>query len=327
MALGVLMMVTLTGCYLAKEGAGTDMGEDKLIGMFITTEHLDRFDMAGYLNDNLKGVQGGNIIMDGNTEEYQGQLYMDGNTEEYQGRLYAELTTETLTSEETGETSTTEEYVFPLDGIAYFSANVPAKGDRDSYLTAISDPAISDGQIAHSLDEGSNHVTMTGTVYVSPTSSERSFFFNPVYQNAEGEVYLTAGTGMLAPLYGEGASMSQTMEATTTLTDGGKTSTDSISVTLSVSVLFAPTKIVILQMDEQSNLISRTEYSPDAMPESISLEETTAYLIVETHKRDHLEQVIISRELYGSDAENVETFMAGADGICVKKWSRIEWQE
>ena len=164
---------------------------------------------------------------------------------------------------------------------------------------------------------------------MAPQNMLRTYYFNPVYQSADGSVYAVSGSGFTFhdEAYGEGSVYSQTMDATVTTTANGKAKTDSTSVTLSISTMFAPEKIAVLQMDAGSAILSKAEYAPDAVPASISLEPQTAYLIVETHKRDDAGQINISREIYGSDAESIETFFAREDGICEKQWTEISWPE
>ncbi|MDR1619863.1 MAG: hypothetical protein LBS18_04280 [Clostridiales bacterium] len=310
----ILLLYALTGCQLALENAGTDTYEDRLAGIFVTTQHLDLFDMEGYLNDSLKGFQGGNIIVDGDIQKYQ-------------GRLYAALRTRTLTNEETGETSKIEDYAFPVDGISCFVATVPAIEGRGGYRTSISDPAISNGRMDIHVGDETNSTTLEGTIYVSPTGRDITYYLNPVYQSADGNVYVTTGQGISASgMASEGAFMSQTMDAATTVTENGKTKAESISIKLSISVMFPPEKTVILQMDTDSNLISRTEYAPGAMPEVFTPELDTTCFIVETYKRDDTGSLKISREIYDRDDENTETFFARADGICVKHWTQIKWK-
>jgi len=315
MILCVLIIISMTGCQLAKENAGAAVAEDKLAGLLITAEPLDLFDFEGYLNDNLKGFQGGEITVDGDTEPYQ-------------GRLYAVLTTRTLTDEETGQTSEIEEYVFPVEGMAYFTAFVPqTEAESSGYFISMSDPAISDGHIAYDMGDEGNRITLTGTIYVSPKHTARTHYFNPVYQSADGSVYAVSGSGFTLDTnaQSEGSVFSQTLDATATVTQNGKTKTDSTSVTLSLSMMFPPEKIVILQMDDSSTLLSQTEYAPDAMPANISVAPKTAYLIVETHKRKDGGQINISREICDRAAENLETFFLRADGICVKQWTQLTW--
>lgn len=307
-----LILCALLGCQLARENAGTNSYEDRLIGIFITTEYLDLFDFEGYLSDNHTSFRGGEITMSGNTQPYQ-------------GRLYATQVTKTLTNEETSDTIETEEYVFEgIEGISYFSPTVPATVEHESYVTTMSDGAISDGHISINVGDDRNSRTMEGTLYVTPSVMNPIYYFNPVYQSADGIVYLVSGGGIsTSGIDSEGAVMSQTLDAVYTVTENGKTKANSISVRISISVMFVPKKISILQMSADNTLISRAEYEPDAMPGIFAPETDTAYLIVETHKRDETRSLKISREIYDRGAENIETFFARADGICVKHWTRI----
>ena len=97
-----LMLCALAGCQLAKESAGANTNEDRLIGVLITTEPLGLFGFEGYLNDNFNSFRGGEINTNGS------------NTQNYQGRLYAVLIPRTLTNDSTGETSETEEYILKI---------------------------------------------------------------------------------------------------------------------------------------------------------------------------------------------------------------------
>lgn len=295
-----LMLYILTGWQLAQEDA--DMGEDKLVGIFVT-------------NDNLSSFRSGEITVDGNTQKYQ-------------GRLYATLTTRTLTSEETGETFGTEEYVFEgIEGIAYFSPTIPATAEYDSYIASVSDEAISDGHMSLNYGDDETSITLEGTIYTSPSNKQHKYYFNPVYQSADGSVYTVSGSGfMVNESNSEGSVYSHTLDTATTVTENGKLKIDSTSIKLSISVMFAPEKIVVLQMDAESGLLSRMEYVPDEMPEVFMPDAATSYLIVETYKRDDTGSPKTSRAIYGRDAERIETFSVRSDGICVKHWTKLQWE-
>ena len=311
--LAALMLGTLSGCRLAREEAGINTREDRLIGIFLTTEYLDLFNFEGYLNDNIGSFSGG-------------EIKIDGPAEKYQGRLYAELRPKTLTNLETGEKTVTEEYIFPgVEGISYFSADVPDTPEREGYVTSGSDEAISDGHTNLSYSDQGNSITMEGTVYVSPGHGS-IYYFNPVYQSADGHVYALSGSGLSADgVQSEGAVYAQTLDASYTLTENGNTRTDSISVKISISVMFPSEKITILQMDADSTVVSGTEYIPGEMPESITPEENAEYIVVETHKTDRSGNTFTARKLYGRDAESLETFHSREDGVCIKKWVQVKW--
>jgi hypothetical protein len=98
----------LAGFSLANPEAAKSLQEDRLVGVFITTEYLDLFDFEKYLNDNMGSFGGG-------------EIRMDGETAEYQGRLYAALKERSMKNEENGELVTTKEYVFEeVEGFVFY---------------------------------------------------------------------------------------------------------------------------------------------------------------------------------------------------------------
>jgi hypothetical protein len=308
-------LLALTGCQLAIEDAGTEAAEDKLVGVFITTEPLDLFDTEAYLSDILSDFSGG-------------ELPPISDNSNYQGRLYAELTPRTDTNEETGEIIETEEYVFPVEGFAFFATTVPGNKAEDSYTASTIDPAIGDGHLGVNVSDEGKIVTLTGTLYTTPQELPVTYYYNPVYQSADGSVYVVSGGGgfmVNTEAYSEGEVYSQSFDATTTTTENGVTRTDSCSVTVSINVMFAPEKIVVLQMSESNAVLSREEYEPGALPENLSPERNAAYLLVETHKRNEAGEIVVSREVYSHDAQRFETFSPRPDGVCVKSWTAINW--
>lgn len=315
LCLFILIGCFLTGCQLAKEEGSAGSYEDRLVGVFVTTEYLDLFDFGGYLEDNVRSLPDGP----------GGEIVLDGAGEKYQGRLYAELTKEILTDKVSGHQVEREEYDFPgVEGIAYYSLRVPDTAEREGYITSGSDEGISDGHTSlHSSDEG-NSVSLEGTVYVS-LGSGRTYYFNPMYQSADGRVYVTSGSGMSSGGdQSEGGAFTQTMKADYTMTENGRTMKDSISVQLSIRMMYPPEEIAILQMGEDGAVVSRGEYGPGEMPERIIPEKDTAYFIVETKKRDASGRIFKDRAIYDRDEEYLETFFCREDGTCIKKQVPIE---
>lgn len=104
------------------EGFGAD---DRLIGVVITTEHLDLFDFEGYLEDN-----GEKILFGSQIDESQ--------QAKYQGRLYATLVDRSYTDQETGQVTVSKEFIF--DGvrrIPYFAADISDESGSH-YLATLS---------------------------------------------------------------------------------------------------------------------------------------------------------------------------------------------
>lgn len=313
--LAAIMLNILSGCRLAREDAGANASEDRLIGVFLTTEYLDLFDFDSYLKDNINDFSGG-------------EIKLNGYTEKYQGRLYAELRQKTLTNTETGEKYTTEEYAFPgFEGIPYYYAWVPSNMKHEGYYTSGSDDALSDGHISVKSGDRENSITMEGTVYVTPRLDSR-FYFNPVYQSPDGHVYAVQGSFLSSSeVQGEGVAFSQIMDATYKTTENGKSRSDRISIKISISVMYPPEKIVVLQMGKEGSLVSRIEYTPGEMPKEIVPEKNTEYFIVETQKSGGHDGNTILRKLYGKDAESFEAFFCREDGICVNQWVQIQWNQ
>ena len=93
---------------------------------------------------------------------------------------------------------------------------------------------------------------MEGTVYVTPDSGSM-YCFNPIYQSSDGRVYTMTGNFLSSSgNQGEGEVFSQTMSATYSKRENGMNKTDSISIKLSISVMYPPEKIVVLQMGKGS---------------------------------------------------------------------------
>lgn len=312
--LAALSIFALTGCQLAREDAGENISEDRLIGVLVTNEYLDLFDVEGYLNNNIKSHSGG-------------EIRMEGNVEQYQGRLYAVLKDQILTNEETGEEQVTQQFVFEgVEGISYFAAYVPATADSESFFTSGSDEAITDGHMGLYYGEEEDKTTLEGTIYVTPNHSDRTCYINPVYQSADGRVFAMSGSGFsVSGVHDEGSAYSQTLDETTTITENGTTKKVSISIKISVAVMLPPEKIVIMQMGKDSAVLSRHEYTPGEVPETLTLETGTAYIIAETYKHDLTDKVIVTRDLLSEKDEILSTFFAREDGVCEKAWTQLIW--
>ena len=312
----ILILFTASGCQLALEDKGEYNNRDRLVGVLITNEYLDLFDMEGYLKDNLNKHFSGGLIN------------IDSVDSKYQGRLYATLKTRTLT-DDTGNTFETREFVFDnVEGIPYFSVKIPPTEDEVGFTASSSDEAISDGHVSIHESDDEEKTSLEGTIYVAMGQSATSRYINPVYQSADGSVYAISGSGiMLAGEQGEGSTYTQTLDETTTVRENGKSKTVSFNIKISLSIMIPPEKIVIMQMDKDSNIISKTEYFPGKLPETLTPEAGADYIIVESYKRDSENNLITSRSIYDRKNQNLETFYCRDDGICVKQWTNLNWNK
>ena len=299
----IALFSALTGCQLAMPDAGEE--EDRLIGVFVTRKYLDLFDFERYFNDNAWRFTGGEIVLDEPARQYE-------------ERIYAVLTSKTITSE-TGETAEFSEYVFEgLEGIPYFSAQMTLP-DGQSYIALTGGEEISGGQSSVNVGDEEDSTALEGTIYISANAAEKSFYCNPVYQGADGRVYLTAGTGVSGDL-SAGGSFAQSLDASATETIDGITKQRSFSIRIEIRAIAPPEKIVLMQMDESGALLSWEEFAPGALPQELSPRADAAFLIAQT-----VSEGSISHEIYDSASQSLDTFYVREDNICIKKSTQLSW--
>ncbi len=308
--LGAAVVLSLTGCQLASEDT-VEKTKDRLAGVFITYEYLDLFDFDGYLKDNVSGFPGGDISEDVNSEKYA-------------GRLYATLKEKVITNEDTGEEMVVDEYVFEgVEGFAYLAVTA-FNNDHIDFRSA---EAISDKHSGLFSDGDGDKITLEGTIYSAPgNNSYITYYINPVYQSADGSIYTMSGSGFSMDA-SEGASYSQTLDETATVTEKGTNKKSSISIKLSFVTMFRPEKIVLLQMNSDSAILSKDEYAPGEVPETLTPEAGTVYIVAETYGSDSAGTVHVTRELYDRQDEYLYTFFCRYDNICIKTGTQLEWGE
>lgn len=302
----LILALTLSACQLARKDGDIEAASDRLVGAFITKEHLDLFDFERYMNDNAsKLINGGNINID--------------NDSRYNGRVYATLKNRIITSEVTGEQYHDWEYIFEeLDGIPFFSALITAP-DGNSFWGSASDSAISDG---HMKIGDKNE--LEGTIYMTPRS-QVTVYINPVYQSADGNVYLMAGSGIsCSGVNDEGSVMSQTLEETYTITENGNKTESGTKVTVHVAVKNIPKLVRVIQMNTENTPVSQEEYKPEELPESIVRRNGTAYMIVETVSAASNGEVVARKIVEPTDGSFV-AYTVRDDGICEGKYIQILW--
>ncbi len=312
--------LTLCGCQLARPD-GQAAARDRLIGCFITTEHLDLFDFEAYFNDNAnKLISGGDIVLDGDTSAYQGRIYAELYEEEYK--------------DADGVIHTTYNYRFPeLEGIAYFAPTVFER-DEQQYVTF---------QTGEGLNEVKNHVKshnedtyyteLSATVY-APVDAEAEFegdeicfYMNPVYQDAEGRVYLVSGSGTAMNSTGTGVVMSTKLSEEYKTTINGEEKTGGGSVEICFETAYVPELLRIIEMDGEGNVVNMSELEPTALPESYTPHESTAYIITESvayaaDGKEYVERSFIEPE--GED-KDIFVLVVSESGYLVEDYCQVRW--
>lgn len=303
-ALALALSVFLCGCSLAQEETldGRSSTGDMLIGVFITEEHLDLFDFEAYLNDNLDKVMNGGLI--------------EGDTSAYENRIYAVREGK----EEDGVSS--NYYVFEgLEGYPFFTPTITE--GIETYTTICMENGISEiKQDIKSVDDSILELTLTGTMYVASDLDYVSFFLNPVYQDVEGNVYLTAGTGLSTNGLRVGGSMSQNYNEEVTVTTNGESTTKRCYVEVTYEGVNRPEEITVLQMSADHLVLSRETYTPGKLPKEITPLEDTEYFLVETRHAGGTD-----REIFGRDQVQIKSYVAVENGICENVLTKILWNE
>lgn len=299
-----------TGTMNMVNPANQAMSSDRLIGVLITRKHLDLFDSEQFFADNISELANGREISESESAKYQ-------------GRLYATLVETTHVNEETGETHSRKEYVFDgVDGFSYFAPNIT--DEFGTYRSMSGDNTITDGNIhINSTDEGET-VSLKGTIYVSASGNQNIFCFNPVYQSSTGEVYAVSGNSMSAGNIA-GTSMSHKITENQSETSSSSTTSSGTEVEITISYIDEPTNVSILQFDGKNELLLQMDFVPGTLPNILQVQPGTQYIIVETTTYSQEKSKTIIREIYQKEDETLYTFFRRDDGICVKQWCEINW--
>lgn len=289
----------LTGCQLAQPYVEAAQ-QPRLIGVLLTSDHLDLTDWDSYLQDNLSDFTSGGVL--------------NADTSNYEGRLYAEVVQETLYDED-GNTVTKEAFDFPdVDGMQFFVASI----DDTQYVSG--DPAIVDTHVAlTSTDEGES-ISLTGSVWMAYTDQVITCYINPVYQEADGHIYAVSGNGITNS--GEGSLLTTTLTDTQTTT-GSQTQSDTTSIKISIGTKLPPAFYQLTEMDENNQLLRQTQFQPDQVPEEWNVSDKAAYLLLETHDQDGS----VSRELYQNDTDVVQTLSCQENGFFKGMDTQLIWPE
>lgn len=309
----VSIISCLSGCSLAVPDAGTEGGSDRMIGVFITRDFLDLFDMEQYINDHsYEFVNGGEI-----------QIASDAR---YEGKLYASV------DKSKGDDPYDWEISFgDLDGISMFTPLWESE-NGETYRGTVCTEEISDPDFRYNVTDDGDENIVSGKVYIlaGKFGDDRVYYANPVYQTEDGEIYVTCGHGFSSSGgSSEGVNFSSTVSGETTVTENGKAKTEKSSVTVQYKVINEPVRFTFCQMDQEHQVIKKGNYRPEEVPEQIHAEKDAAYIVVEMEKEGTEGEKIVSREVYDQKADEdtwLTTFCAREDGIVVEQETKVIWK-
>ncbi len=278
---------------------------DKLIGAMITKESLHLFDFESYFNDHAKDILNGNNVI---TE-----------TDSYTNRIYAELVDKTTVDEETGKTIHTKEYIFPdTDGWYLYCATVYE--EPNNYVTNIAGDGLCDVKSSNHYKDNGEERTMEATLYTVHGSDLYTVYVNPIYQTADGEVYITEGTGIAGT-----GSLSKTITETVTVEKDGEEQSYTGTFIIHREEIDMPQSVTLAQMDETHTSLQTDTYMAGQLPASIVTKAETAYILVTTQSIDANGSIVRQRSLLQPSDEHLESFAVTEDGVCDKVYTEIHW--
>lgn len=134
---------------------------------------------------------------------------------------------------------------------------------------------------------------------------------NPVYQTPAGEVYV---------LSAEPASFATDMAGSAWL--GREEGENGCAYTLTIEQVLLPESYVITEMSAEHQPLARYAYAPGQMPETYTPGSDAAYLILEARAGADTVRSVYSP---GDSGTEMDTYYPGAYGLCIKGYTRIEW--
>lgn len=267
-ALIFALALMLPGCSLLRE-EGEPADADRLVGVYITENYIDSFDFEAYVQDNASSLSGGS-----------GEISRE-DAAKYTRRIYAEITD--------GKTS------FPIEGIAFIAARY--EKDGESCTGSDYGDKLADVHLSINVSDGMETTVLTGKLFADSGAGHMSAYCNPVYQQADGRVYLVPGEGVSANMGSMTHSLSESCESAKKGERGY-----GMDITLEVEGRRPSEKLAVLLYSAEGALLSRTEYAPEEMPEEISAE-GAAWAVFEDYTADYSGEPQVIRQLIAAGSD------------------------
>lgn len=209
-----LLSLSLCSCQLAVAGGDSLPVDDQLIGVFITGEYLNLWDYQQYLKDNapdLFGEQSDLFGYEGKSQDGDAMAML--TTDGYDRRLEGQPVL--------NEDGQIDHFIFKgLTGVSIYRFQRTAKNGEQEHVVYHT-PRYAENVTCTTADKNApgliwQEITLDATLYLNEkvddwvdheSDEERIIvgcFANPVYQRADGTVYLSAGTGSSYQAEGSG---------------------------------------------------------------------------------------------------------------------------
>ena len=281
--------------------------EDRLIGMIVTTEP----------------VWGQPVIKSGNIDFGPNEgvpAEKEENTSSYRS-IPAEY-----------------DFVFPgVEGVRLFNVDMTTSFGKQ-VDTRVADEEFSRIGVEFSdKDNTENGQKITekeyginGTLYYVLQDEEVTFFSAPIYQKADGGIYLGhSGSGIVRSKeqihYSGTATLSTS--ASTSYTENGEKNVEGRSIKAKIQIVREPVKITLCQYNAARELIQADEYLPDNMPRKITPLREAVMVVVDTeNKADDVSEKHTYQALSMEDT-NFYTLQYKGNGYCLEHYHELLWPD
>ena len=287
-------------------------GHDTQIGFLITRESIDDFDMDAWLKDHPDRV--------GNEAEISAEDWTI-----YGNRLTAKVIRKEVPDEGEDGTHTETDCVFEgVNGLRMIY--LPLGGDESTFGPCIVDEGISDVSLDFKTTDAGEEVKMKGKIRFVPRNGDECFWFNPVFQTADGAVYALPGEFMSMGDATRHGSMGMTQNTRETYTSNGQeTSVRSLEIAVEIQGMDAPVRNRVLQFSRDNELLKTDEFEPGKLPESIVPLPETDWFLEDTETDSTETEWRNDRRVFSRQDDFLTAFMSREDGICVGQSCEIRW--
>ena len=225
-----------------------------------------------------------------------------GEESKYQGKLQATV------DKSQGEDIFSWKISFGNIEGQYLLMPVTEAGDGNKSVGNFCSDGISAPFIHYNTTDNGEERELSGTLYLLPQKDkEQVYYVNPVYQTSDGEIYVTTGNGYSTGNSDEeGDTMSATLSAENTVTEGKTSKTDQCTVTVKFAIQYRPVRTILYQMDASNKVLKQAAYNPSAVPEILETEPGTAYVMIENRKETPDGKLISERTIFDYDSAQEE---------------------
>lgn len=277
------------GCSLALEEPST-VGNDRLAGIFVTEQYI---------------------------EPEEPQLEVNAR-----GEIYAKDTgPRKIYGSFIGYEKDAAVVTFPdLQGYGVYSFLVPEDETHEASGYSACDSIFTDCHFTVSDTEESLEAS-----FYAIAGSPRHYYFNPVYQQPDGQLYLVPGEGIASDSFLDGQKFSKSIAQSTTETKSGSETTKGQSFSITVIAADPPQDMELFLMDAGHQVLER--YSArelealSAAGEALRLPPRSAYLILQQTLPENAQK----RQLFDQGTEYLEYRITEADGYLHARQLPLLW--